>query len=407
MTAPNRAPRALLPEGLRDDLPPWAEYEAQMVDRLMAVAAQHGYRRVAPPLVEFEDSLLASSADQRAHFPDHAQERMAERAQSMFRLLDPVSQKMMAVRSDMTLQVARIATARMGAWGRPLRLSYAGHVLRVKGTQLRPARQFRQAGVELIGSRSLNADLEIIALATLALRDLGIAGLSVDLVSPTLVSAIAQQLGLDDAAAHEARRALDAKDAGALADFGDEARGLLTDLMAVAGSAVEALDRLDALPLIGEAAVIRDNLGDLARAVSDRIDDLAVTIDPGESRGFEFQTGVGFAFFAAHVSGELGRGGRYEVIAPDGREESAVGFSMYLDSLLRAVPEPTEKPRIYLPFGTEMADAQRLRVVGWRTVQGLEPVDDIIVQAGLEGCSHVYENGLARSLDDRTPLSEE
>ena len=144
------ADRALLPEGLRDDLPPWAEYEATIVERLLATFAARGYERVAPPLIEFEESLLAGPGS--AH------------SKRLFRLLDPESQRVMALRTDMTQQVARIAETRLSDRPRPLRLSYAGHVLRVKGSQLRPTRQFRQAGVELIGSGAREADLEIMAL---------------------------------------------------------------------------------------------------------------------------------------------------------------------------------------------------------------------------------------------------
>ncbi|MFQ5348336.1 MAG: ATP phosphoribosyltransferase regulatory subunit, partial [Rhodothalassiaceae bacterium] len=267
MSMPENRAKALLPEGLRDDLPPWAEHEAQLVDRLMAIFAAHGYARVAPPLVEFEDSLLAPAG--------------AASATSMFRLLDPVSQRMMALRSDMTPQVARIAETRLARKARPLRLSYAGHVLRVKGTQLRPARQFRQAGVELIGSDCLEADLEIIGLATEALTALGVRDLSVDLVSPTLVPAVAARLGLDQEAVAAARAALDAKDAGALAAFPQEARVLLSALMRCAGTVAETADRLADLPLAGEAAAIRDRFLATARALTERAPDLMVTLDPG------------------------------------------------------------------------------------------------------------------------------
>ncbi|RMD90626.1 MAG: ATP phosphoribosyltransferase regulatory subunit [Alphaproteobacteria bacterium] len=382
----NRA-KALLPEGLRDDLPPWAEHEAHLVDCLMAIFAAHGYERVAPPLVEFEESLLAPAG--------------AASATSMFRLLDPVSQRMMALRSDMTPQVARIAQTRLASRARPLRLSYAGHVLRVKGTQLRPARQFRQAGVELIGTDCLEADLEIIGLATEALTALGVRGLSVDLVSPTLVPAIAARLGLDREAAAAARSALDAKDVGALATFPQEARELLSALMRCAGTVAETADRLAGLPLAGEAAAIRDRYLATARAVAERAPDLMVTLDPGEIRGFEYHNGIGFALFARNVRGELGRGGRYRAKGPEGDGEPAVGFSMYLDSLIRAVPAPQAVRRLYCPFGTGPERAAHLRGEGWRTIAGLAATDDPEGEARRLGCTHILDRdtGQVRALD--------
>src|SRR5215813_10043670 len=128
------AQRALLPAGLRDILPPEAALESATVERLMAAFAAQGYERVKPPLVEFEDSLLSGSG-------------VAMRPHT-FRLMDPVSQRMMGLRADMTLQVARIAVTRLVNAPRPLRLCYAGQVLRVKGDDLRPERQFGQVGAE-------------------------------------------------------------------------------------------------------------------------------------------------------------------------------------------------------------------------------------------------------------------
>jgi ATP phosphoribosyltransferase regulatory subunit len=142
---------ALLPAGLRDLLPPEAETEASAVEALMTVFAAHGYQRVKPPLLEFEDSLLTGSG--------------VAVSDQTFRLMDPDSQRMMGLRADTTPQVARIATTRLGGAPRPLRLSYAGQCLRVRGSQLAPDRQVAQAGVELIGHDSPQADAEAIVVA--------------------------------------------------------------------------------------------------------------------------------------------------------------------------------------------------------------------------------------------------
>src|SRR5919108_6170714 len=107
---------ALLPIGMHDLLPPEAEIEAQVVSQLMAVLASHGYERVKPPLAEFEENLLSGAG--------------AAMAKETFRLMDPISQRMIGLRADMTPQVARIATTRLKKAPRPLRLCYAGQVLR-------------------------------------------------------------------------------------------------------------------------------------------------------------------------------------------------------------------------------------------------------------------------------------
>src|ERR1700722_7049625 len=146
----NDAPHAaLLPTGLYDLLPPVAEREAEVTARLMAVLTSHGYERVKPPLVEFEETLLSGAG--------------AAMSGETFRTMDPTSHRMVAGRADMTPQVARIAATRLAHHSRPLRLSYAGQVLRVRGSEVRPERQFGQAGAELIGGEGTAAGVEVIA----------------------------------------------------------------------------------------------------------------------------------------------------------------------------------------------------------------------------------------------------
>ncbi len=195
--------KALLPPGLRDVLPPVAAFEAETIQCLMAAFRAQGYERVEPPLVEFEESLFSGSG--------------AATQRETFRLMDPASQRMLGLRPDMTTQVARIATSRLSGRERPLRLAYAGQVLRVRGGQPRNRRQFVQVGAELIGTKAAAGDVEVILLAAGALRSRGVEGLSVDLGMPTLVPALCRQLGLAAEAQTRLRQALDRKDAAAVA----------------------------------------------------------------------------------------------------------------------------------------------------------------------------------------------
>ena len=102
---------------------------------------------------------------------------------------------MMGLRADMTPQVARIATTRLAHAPRPLRLSYAGQCLRVRGSQLAPERQVAQAGIELIGADSPEADAEIVLVGAEALAAVGLTRLSFDLTLPTLVPALLDEAG--------------------------------------------------------------------------------------------------------------------------------------------------------------------------------------------------------------------
>jgi ATP phosphoribosyltransferase regulatory subunit len=360
--------RALLPAGLRDILPLDAEHEAEVVGRVMGHFAAQGYERVKPPLIEFEATLLDGAG--------------AATASQAFRVMDPLSQRMMGVRADMTPQVARIAVTRLAGEPRPLRLCYAGQVLRVKGSQLRPERQFGQAGIELIGSDSAAADAEVAVLAAEALIALGVPGVSIDLSLPTLVPALLSELGLSGDAL---RGSLDHKDAASVVALGGVAAPLLSALLSAVGPAGRALDILARLELPPAAAAERNRLAAVVALVQAMAPDLILTVDPVENRGFEYHTGVAFTLFGRNLSGELGRGGRYLA----GGTEPATGATLFLDSVLAAVPPAKASKRLFVPVGTPAAWAQAYRAQGWVTVAGLAPAADVAIEAKRLKCGHV------------------
>ncbi|MGB8181060.1 MAG: ATP phosphoribosyltransferase regulatory subunit [Stellaceae bacterium] len=369
--------KALLPEGLRDLLPPDAGIEAEVVSRLMEALASHGYERVKPPLAEFEDNLLSGAG--------------AAMAKDTFRMMDPVSRRMIGVRADMTPQVARIAASRLKKAARPLRLCYAGQVLRVNGSQLRPERQVGQVGAELIGPSEVGADAEAILLAAEALGGLGVQGLSIDLTLPTLVPAICHAAKLTPEQVDAVRRALDHKDAAALRKAAGTAAASLGELLKAAGAAEKSLAKLSGLDLPKAAATERARLGDVMARVTRADPSLVMTVDPVENRGFEYHTGVSFTVFAKSVRGELGRGGRYRT--GDGGGEDATGFTLYTDTILQALPAPTPPRRIYVPFDAESAAPKRLRAEGWITVAGLAAVRDPRDEAKRLNCGHLLDGG--------------
>lgn len=377
--------KALLPAGLRDLLPPAAAFEAAVVERLVSHFGAFGYDRVKPPLIEFEESLLAGTG--------------AATAMQTFRVMDPVSQRMLGVRADITIQVARIATTRLKKEARPLRLSYAGQVLRVKGTQLRPERQFSQAGIELIGVDTPAADAEVVVLMADALRAVGVAGLSVDLNLPTLVPAVCDDLGLSPEQRAEARRALDQKDAAAVAALGGRAAELLGQLLKAAGTAEHAMAALHAIVLPAAAAAERDRLARVLDLVRADLPDLTLTVDPVENRGFEYHTGVSFSIFARGARGELGRGGRYMAGLGNGHGfEPAVGGTLFLDGVLAVTPRPQARRRLYVPAGAPLAERTKLAADGWTVIAGLEPVEDPMAEAARLRCGHAWLNGAAHVL---------
>ncbi|MDA0261725.1 MAG: ATP phosphoribosyltransferase regulatory subunit, partial [Proteobacteria bacterium] len=170
---------------------------------------------------------------------------------------------------------------------------------------------------------------------------------------------------------------------------------LLRDLIQATGTADAALAALRTAPLPDQARALVGDLEAVVGGIRELVPSLAITIDPGEFRGFEYHAGLSFAFFGRGIRGELGRGGRY--MLEDGGP--ATGFTMYLDSLLRALPGAPPTPHIYIPCDVARSDGQRLRNEGWRTVHGLGNVADPRSEALRLGCTHLYIDGAISALD--------
>jgi ATP phosphoribosyltransferase regulatory subunit len=365
---------ALLPAGLRDLLPPEAETEAASVEAIMDTFASYGYQRVKPPLLEFEDSLLVGTG--------------AAMAEQTFRLMDPDSHRMMGVRADVTPQVARIATTRLAHWSRPLRLSYAGQSLRVRGAGLAAERQIAQAGIELIGHDSPEADAEIVEVGAAALAAVGLTRVSFDLTLPPLVPTLLEESGMSPDLRARLNRALDRKDAAAVAERGGALAGTLTDLLLAAGAADHAIAVLLAAALTPGARAHAERLAATVAAIRARAPHLRLTVDPVEFRGLRYHTGVTLTVFASGRHEELARGGRYICGNGEGAEP-ATGLTLYPDAVLRAAPPRAPKLRVFLPAAAEPARASALRAEGYATVAGLDPAADPGEEARRLGCQFI------------------
>ena len=344
-------PPSLLPEGLSDRLPPQAEASARLARRVLDTVATHGYERVMPPLAEFEDTLT--------------QRLKSMRAQDLVRAVDPVSQRSLALRPDMTAQVGRIAATRLAAAPRPLRLSYAGPVIRLKANQLRPEREKLQVGAELIGTDSVAAAVEIVNVAIEALQAAG--------------------------ELEAVRTELDAKDAGALVALGPQAAAYLP-LIEATGPFHAAMERLEAFNASLGGAIDSRIAG--LRAIAKPIGwDITLTLDPTERHGFEYQNWFGFSIFAEGFIGEIGRGGSYAILRADGEEEPAIGFSLYPDPLIDAGFGDKAPRRLFLPLGADAARAAELRAEGWHTVAALVGDED----GATLRCSHWLDGAELRA----------
>lgn len=360
----------LLPEGLEDQLPASSARITVAARACLDALASHGYDRVRPPLLEFERSLSSRMA--------------GVETSKMFRFTDPASLRTLALRSDITPQIGRIAATSMKDEARPLRLSYCGDTAVIQASQLDPARERLQLGGELIGADTVAAASEIVQVAVQALNAAGLTGISVDFTLPDLVDTLtAQDESLNAETVDAIRRELDTKDAGGLKAVGGEA---YLPLLYSTGPFGEALAKLRALDAGGALSTRLDGLEAIAGALDDTT---RLTLDPTERHGFEYQSWLGFTLYADGVRGAAGRGGTYRI---GGSDEAATGFTLYINRLTEVAAQTESAKMVYLPHGHDAEAASSLRQEGTRTVaqigEGEDPVQlgctHILVPSGLE-----------------------
>ncbi len=359
----------LLPEGFHDRLFEEAALISRNARSMTDILTAHGYRRVMPAIAEYESSLISRlQGVDRNH---------------LMRFTDPVSGRTMAMRSDMTLQVGRIAATRLTDMPRPLRLCYHGVVAKLRVNPLNPNREMTQLGAELIGNDTISAVCEMVALAIEALKSVGVKGITIDFTLPDLVKTLAQKtFPLADDVLQKVSEQLDMKDASALKSLGADD---YLPLLYATGEFAEAIEKLSAIDAGGALSSRIEGLKSITQHIAD---DVHVTLDPTERHGFEYQSWIGFTLYADNIAGAIGRGGTYQL----DNGEDATGFSLYPDAL-NNVSNVIEERYLFLPLNHDVSLASGLRKEGWITVAALKDSDD----GKALGCSHY--------LDDQTIIA--
>lgn len=315
-----------LPSGMRDLLPPKAAEQSRVGARVMKSFENFGYGRVWLPLFEYAGIL----------------ERTASGVGNALRFVEPESGEVVALRSDMTPQVARLVSTRYANAPRPVRLCYQGSVLRRRHERARTESQVVQAGVELIGKQGLDGDFEVLEVLAAAIRNTGLTRAVLDLGH----AAIAQSLlrGVPSMARRGLMEALSAKDSAELSR-----RAYGAGLNAHQTRAFVALAELH-----GDSAVWNEAERVLAgtaahapvlelRALFEQVRQAhlfsEIVVDLGEVRGFNYYTGPLFHVLAFGPGEPIASGGRYDTLLPRfGLPETpSAGFAVDVNNLCWAL----------------------------------------------------------------------
>ncbi len=368
-------PAIRLPLGVRDFLPRAAARRRALAETLLGTFESWGYARIITPIFECADVIERGLGDSSRD--------------AAIRFVEPGTGEVVALRPDITPQVARIAATRMSDIDGPLRFCYQGAVTRL-GAGAKTQREILQAGVELIGADSPGGDAEVIAVAGNALAamnlprhirlDVGHVGLARHALER--VEDRDRRLALAELLARKDRSGVARAARGLPAGH----RQLLTALPTLWGAPQAVLHRASALSLPAEVRRSLKLLAVVLKSCRDVVEaDLhsAITVDLGEIRGVgRYYTGIRFAGYADGVGDAVLRGGRYDtLVARYGRDARATGFAVDIEAIAEAQrrggidpPGPAEAVLVVTPKarrreGTRLAAA--LRVRGYRAAVDL------------------------------------
>jgi ATP phosphoribosyltransferase regulatory subunit len=311
-----------IPSGTRDVLPDEMRELRAISESVRAAFDRHGYGEVYTPALEYESTVARGF--------EGALDRDAA-GRPAYRLFDEHGE-VLVLRSDMTVPIARVAATRYAGTEPPLRFCYFAHSYRGVRPQRGQAREFLQAGIELIGAPAPEGTAEALTVLAAALDACGLRGYRIGLGDAGLYPALLDSFGVPADARGPLVHALVERDfvglEAAIAALGvdAEAAQLLLEVPQRRGG-VELLD-VSAGPVAEAVARLRA-VRELLGPVGER-----VIFDLGLVRGLGYYTGAVFDVYDPALGTPLGGGGRYDdLLARFGRPLPAVGFALNVERL--------------------------------------------------------------------------
>jgi len=310
-----------IPPGTRDILPAEMQELRRLEARLAEAFESAGYGEVATPTIEYHEVL--ARGDVRG-------------APAAYRFFDERGE-LLAMRSDMTIPIARLVASRFANAEPPFRFFYLGNAYRAIRPQRGQMREFMQAGVELIGADAPQGTAEVVEVLVAALDAAGLSRAVIGLGDADLYRQLLDEVGVE-AEPHD--RILDCLATHDLVGLREQ----VEELDGIEDHHREALVRLATLrggsEVIAEAQALG---GDAVERASGRLqatfDELAnrgvsdrVQLDLGLLRDLGYYTGAILEVYDPALGHILGGGGRYdELMGRFGRGLPAAGFALYLE----------------------------------------------------------------------------
>ncbi|MCB8817935.1 ATP phosphoribosyltransferase regulatory subunit [Desulfosporosinus shakirovi] len=350
-----------IPKGMRDLLPEEIAVQEGLEEKILTLFRQWSYQKVLTPTLEYSACVQ----------PDVEQE------DTLYKFFDREG-RILTLRPELTIPIARLVSTRLRGGEFPLRLCYGADVYR--NTTVRH-REFRQVGVELVGSDQELADAEVIALAVEAIAGLGLDNYQFNLGHMGIFSGLMLEAGVDEGIQTQLEEALARKDMVGVESCVKQSGlpGRVQELLLRLPHFHGGEEILDEVLAWSERPAIREAVESLRR-IYQYLNYFGVqanvSLDLGILRGFSYYTGAVFEGYVPGIGFPVVEGGRYDALYGDfGIPQPATGFAIHLGNLLEQFPLPAVKGADVLVFGSDakqiISQCQALRSQGKRVEMAL------------------------------------
>lgn len=352
------------PNGVNDVLPEECAVKKDIESTIWTVFASFGYKEVETPSFEYYDCYSGESGQ-------ITQEKLYKFFDEQGRIL--------ALRPDFTTSIARMAATKRLNRPMPLRYMYTGSVFRAEHTEGVRRREITQSGIELIGSCSPRADVEVISAAMEAITALGVEDFSMEIGQVAFFNGLVEQLGLDGETTEQLRARIDSKDSQGIEnivsklEIDDEIKKLMIDLPYLFGDS-SVLERAAVSGLNETSKAALENLKQIYDLLVLCGFEQYISIDLGMLQSIDYYTGSIFKCYTHGVGFPIAAGGRYDnLMSQFGTHMGAVGCAIGVNRIMQVYKGENNEIPSTLVFAEEGADgaaydtAYNLRVNGCLT----------------------------------------
>jgi ATP phosphoribosyltransferase regulatory subunit len=298
-------------------------------ESLLTVFLRWGFQEIVTPTFEYMDALTLGLGI-----------RYEER---LFKLEERHTGRMLSLRPDITTQIAKLAATRLKDQPRPLRFCYVANIFRYNDSRTRNLQELYQAGVELIGLESLEADAEMIAIAVECMQAVGLSDFRLAVSQPEFFRRVLAETGLTQEQREQIQAALQKKDTSTLetvvdqCTISDDHRNVLLQIPSLFGK-TEVFEKAANLVESQAAAMALQNLVQVYDMLKTYGLEDRILIDLSDLRGFDYYTGITFEGFTPYLGYQICSGGRYDhLVGRYGADAPATGFAIDLEALLEAL----------------------------------------------------------------------